>query len=176
MCNVQISTLAIRKKIGDNVKSIVILDCCGYEVKTNTKSYEYIDCFKTKKGRYFKKKLKDGRMVKREVLLLSVCPKCKHYILNYLWYAKANGRFQDWDENKIIRGKKADEIFTRRIEDYVLVDLPNPFKPKANAKQSMKLSWTYYKTVDSCSQIPRYLNETGDSGLKVVCPIKVTKI
>ena len=123
-----------------------------------------------------KKKLKDGRMIQREVLLLLVCPKCKHCILNYLWYAKANGRFQDWDENKIIRGKKADEIFSRRIEDYVLVDLPNPFKPKANAKQSMKLSWTYYKTVDSCSQIPRYLNETGDSGLKVVCPIKVTKI
>lgn len=158
------------------MKSIVILDCCGYEVKTNTKSYEYIDCFKTKKGRYFKKKLKDGRMIQREVLLLSVCPKCKHYILNYLWYAKANGRFQDWDENKIIRGKKADEIFTRRNKDYIFIDLPNPFKPKANAKQSMKLSWTYYKTVDSYSQIPRYLNETGDSGLKVVCPIKVTKI
>lgn len=158
------------------MKSIVILDCCGYEVKTNTKSYEYIDCFKTKPNHFFKKKLKDGREVKREMLLLTVCPKCKHYVLNYLWYSKATGRFQDWDEHKIIRGKKADEIFERRINDYILVDLPNPFKPKAEIKQSKKIPWTYYKTIDSYSQVPRYLNESCDSGLKVVCPIKTIKI
>lgn len=37
----------------------IILDCCSYEAKTGTKTYEYIECFKLKPGkRFFKKKIK----------------------------------------------------------------------------------------------------------------------
>lgn len=158
------------------MKAIIILDCCGYEVKTGSKTYEYIDCFKTIKGRFFKKKLSDGREIKREMLLVALCPTCRHWILKYLWYSKANGRFQDWDESKIIRGKKADEVYDRRAEDYVLVDIPNPFKPKKEGKQSKKIPWVYGKALDAYSQIPRYIDETQDAGLKIVCPIKTTKI
>lgn len=159
------------------MKSVVILDCCSYAVKTCTKSYEYIECFKLKNGsKFFKKKLSDGRLIKREILLLSVCPVCKHYVLRFLFYSKTNGRFQDWDESKIIRGKKADEIFNRRSSFYDCIDLPNPFKPELNKQSSSRNLWIYYKTVDSCSQIPRYLNESSDAGLKIVCPIKTEKI
>lgn len=159
------------------MKAVVILDCCGYEVKTGTKLYEYMDCFKTKPGRFFRKKLSDGRLIKREMMLLTVCPMCKHYILKYLWYGKKNGRFQDWDETKIVRGKKADEIFSRRCEDYILIDLPNPFKPKAEGKQSKKIPWVYYKSIENgYAQIPRYIDETQDAGLKVCLPTIVTKI
>ncbi len=159
------------------MKAIVILDCCGYQVKTNTKLYEYIECFKSKKGVFFKKKLKDGREIKKEILLLTVCPVCKHYILKFLWYSKTGGRFQDWDEEKIIRGEKADEIFKRKADDFILCDLPNPFKPKPEGKQSKKIPWVYGKTLkDGISQIPRYMDESEDAGLKVVCPVKVERI
>ncbi len=159
------------------MKSFLILDCCSYEVKTCSKSYHYIDCFKLKSGKkFFKKKLSDGREIKREVLLVGFCPNCKHWVIRFLFYAKKNGRFQDWDETKIIRGTKADEIFNRRSELYDLIDLPDPFKPKLEVKHSKKIPWVYYKPIDSHSQIPRYIDESEDAGLKVVCPIKTEKI
>lgn len=158
------------------MKQVIILDCCGYEVKTGSKLYEYIECFKAKSGAYFKKRLSDNRQVKKEIMLLTVCPKCNHYVLTFLWYAKSNCRFQDWDESKIIRGKKADEIFARRQDNYKMISLPNPFKPKIDGKQSKKIPWTYYKNLDGYSQIPRYIDETEDAGLKINCKTKVEKI
>lgn len=159
------------------MKSVLILNCCSFEIKTNSKSYEYLDCFKLKSGaKFFKKYLPDGREVKREILLVATCPHCKHWILKFLWYAKKNGRFQDFDDTKIIRGKQADEIFNRRLNLYYLSDLPNPFKPKIDGKQSKKIPWIYYKSLDGVSQIPRYIDESEDAGLKIVCPVKKTYI
>ena len=163
-------------KQGKEMKSVVILVCCSYEVKTGTKTYRYIDCFKLKSGeKFFKKKLSDGREIKKELLLVAFCPNCKHYVIRFLFYAKAGTRFQDWDETKIVRGKKADEIFTRRNELYDLISLPDPFKPQLETKHSKKIPWVYYKTVDSFSQIPRYIDESEDAGLKIVSPPKVEK-
>lgn len=161
-------------EVGEVMRAEIILDCCGYEVKTCSKSYEYIDCYKS--VNFFKKKLSDGRAIKKELLLVAVCPNCGHWILKYLWYSKLNSRFQDWDESKIIRGKKADEIFSGRTDDYILIELPDPFQPKEEVKQSNKIPWVYGKTIDAYSQIPRYLDESEDAGLKITNPIKVTKI
>lgn len=159
------------------MRSFIILDCCSYEVKTHTKLYEYIECFKTKKDEFFKKKLKDGRPVKREIVLVSVCPICKHLIIKFLWYAKQSGRFQDWDDTKIIRGKKADEIFSRKCEYLTQNPLPNPFLPPKEKSFKKTIPLVYYKPLnDGISAIPRYINEAGDAGLKVVSPIKVEKV
>jgi len=159
------------------MKSVLILDCCSYEVRTCSKTYRYIDCFKLRSGeKFFKKKLNDGREIKKELLLVGFCPNCKHWVIRFLFYAKSTGRFQDWDETKIVRGQKADEIFNRRSEFYDLIDLPDPFKPKLEGKHSKKIPWVYYKTLDSYSQIPRYIDESEDAGLKVVTPPKVEKI
>ena len=160
------------------MKGILILDCCSYEVKTGTKTYKYIDCFKLKSGeKFFKKKLSDGREIKKELLLVGYCPNCKHWVIRFLFYAKATGRFQDWDETKIIRGKKADEIFNRRNELYDLICLPDPFKPKLEGKHSKKIPWVYGKSSkDGLSQIPRYIDESEDAGLKINCPIQTEKI
>lgn len=160
------------------MKGILILDCCSYEVKTGTKTYKYIDCFKLKSGeKFFKKKLSDGREIKKELLLVGYCPNCKHWVIRFLFYAKATGRFQDWDETKIVRGKKADEIFNRRNELYDLICLPDPFKPKLEGKHSKKIPWIYGKaSKDGLSQIPRYIDESEDAGLKINCPIQTEKI
>ncbi len=157
------------------MKGFLILDCCSYEVKTGTKTYEYIDCFKLKSGeKFFKKKLQDGRPIKKELLLVAFCPNCKHYVIRFLFYSNSKLRFQDWDETKIVRGKKADEIFERRNELYDLIELPNPFKPKLEGKHSKRIPWTYYKMLpNQQAQIPRYMDESGDVGLKIPCPVRV---
>lgn len=159
------------------MKGILILDCCAYEVKTGTKTYEYIDCFKLKPNKkFFKKKLSDGQIAKRELMLVGFCPNCKHWIIRFLWYSKKTGRFQDWDETKIIRGKKADEIFDRRSDLYNLIKLPDPFQPKAEGKHSKKIPWVYGKSSkDGLFQIPRYIDESEDAGLKIACPVKTEK-
>ena len=109
-------------------------------------------------------------------MLVDICPNCKHWVICFLWYAKKNGRFQDWDEKKIIRGQKADEIFRRRSDSFEMIDIPNPFKPKLETKHSKKIPWVYYKTIDSYSQVPRYIDESEDAGLKIVTPPKTEKI
>lgn len=157
------------------VREFLILDCCNYQIKTGTKFYQNIDCYKLKsKKEHFKKKLSDLRPVKKEIMLVSVCQNCSHYIIRFLFYANANARFQDWDESYIIRGHKADEIFARRCDFYKLINLPNPFEQKV-AKRYSKHPSIYYKNVDGYSQIPRYMDESGDAGLKVACPVKVFK-
>jgi len=158
------------------MESILILDCCGYEVKTGTKTYEYVDCYKLKKGsKFFKKNLSDGREVNREIMLSAICPNCHHRIIRFLFYAKNSIRFQDWDETKIVRGKDADEIFERRYELYDMIDLPNPFKPKV-AKGYAKHPGVYYKMLpNQQAQVPRYMDESGDAGLKLYVPLKVYK-
>lgn len=160
------------------MKGFLILDCCSYEVKTGTKSYEYIDCFKLKSGeKFFKIKLSDGRPVKKELLLVGHCPNCKHWVLRFLFYANSSTSFINWDETKIIRGKNADEIFGRRCDMYDLIDIPNPFKPKAEVKHSKKIPWVYGKVLkDGISQIPRYIDETEDAGIKIVNPVKTEKL
>lgn len=159
------------------MKSVLILDCCSYEVRTCSKTYKYIDCFKLKSGeKFFKKKLSDGREVKREIMLVGICPNCKHWVVRFLFYAKKSGRFQDWDETKIVRGQKADEIFHRRCDLYDLIDLPDPFMPKLETRHSKKIPWVYYKTLDSYSQVPRYIDESEDAGLKIVSPPKVERV
>ena len=122
-----------------------VLECCSIKVSTGNETRRYIDCFKTKtikekqadgsvvtKKNFFKRKFEDGREIKKEILLLALCPNCKHYILKYLWYAKASDRFYDWAESKVIKGKKADEIFNRRADDYEFYDIPDP---EANKKR-----------------------------------------
>ena len=157
------------------MRDFAILDCCNSEIKTGTKNYLYIDCYKLKsKQSLFKKKLADGRSVKKEIMLVSVCHNCRHYIIRFLFYAKSGARFQDWDESKIVRGQDADDIFEQRNQMYNLIDLPNPFVPKV-AKRYSKHPSVYYRDVDGYSQIPRYMDESGDAGLKVSCPLKVYK-
>ena len=171
--NKDTQTFETREK-GKTMRAELIFGCCGYKVMTCSKTYEYIDCFRLKRGaKFFKKYLPDGREVKKEILLVAFCPQCKHWILKFLWYANRSSRFQDWDFEKVIRGRQADDIFNRRQEFYNLIDIPNPFKPKKEGKHAKKIPWIYYKTLDSYSQIPRYLDESGDVGLKKVNKVKV---
>lgn len=157
------------------MKGVVIIDCCGYEIKLPSKLFNYLDCFKLRSGeKFFQRHLPDGREVKKEIMLVGICPHCKHYILRLLFYANKTSRFQDWDDTRLIRGAKADEIFAQRSELYDLIVLPNPFRLKPDCKHSRKIPWVYYKMLpNEQAQIPRYMDESGDAGLKILCPLKV---
>lgn len=151
-----------------------LLKCCGVElVLQNVGHHHFIDCFKSKK--FFKKKLSDGREVKKEFVLVTYCPQCKHYILKFLWYAKNSTGFWNFSESKDIRGKKADEIFNRYMDDYILFDIPNPHTGETYLKQSKKIPWVYFKTISSTEQVPRYMDETQNAGRSVYSPIKIIK-
>ena len=148
--------------------------CCGVElVLQNIEHHHFIDCYKSKK--FFKKKLSDGREIKKEFLLVAYCSQCGHYILKYLWYAKRGTGFWNFDEQKDIRGKKADEIFARRMNDYETTKIPNPYANEKIIKQSKKIPWIYYKAISDTEQVPRYMDETQNAGRSVYSPLKVYK-
>jgi len=153
-----------------------LLKCCGVElVLQNIEHHNFIECFKSSK--FFRKKMTDGREIKKEIVLVTFCPQCKHYILKYLWYAKRTTDFWEFDEQHDIRGKKADEIFNRRSVDYMSSTIPNPYSDYNFTKQSKKIPWVYYKSVDKgMSQQPMYLDDTAKAGRKIYSPPKITKI
>lgn len=116
---------------------------------------------------FLKKKLSDGREVKKEIVLLTLCPNCKHYVIKFLWYAKKGTRFHDWNETKDLKGKKADEVFSRYCDFYDFYDIPDPHKGEPKIKHSKKIPWIYGKVISDTEQIPRYIDESDNAGRKI---------
>ena len=148
-----------------------VLECCGIKTVVGTNSESYLDCFKNNSGKWFKKSLSDGREIQKEILLVTFCRQCGHYVLKYLWYSSRNSSFHNYDEFKDIRGKQADEIFTRRIDDFIAIDLPDDNQTSWQ-KQSKKVPWIYFKALNGTTCVPRYIDETENAGHKIYSPIK----
>ncbi|MBQ9149851.1 hypothetical protein IJX73_02860 [bacterium] len=152
----------------------VILECCG-TIYSTSKNELCFDCFKS--NNFFKKYTSDKREIKKEIALVCICNNCKHYILKFLWYTKKTSNFFDYDEEKLFKGKKADEILKERIEFYLPYSIP---KPKKNdfklGKQSKKLPWIYGKALDGETQVPRYDNESGNAGRKIYSKVTIRKL
>lgn len=147
-----------------------VLECCAIKVSTGDETYRYIDRFKSK--RFFKKKLSDGRKIKKEIVLVALCLHCKHYILKYLWYTKTTAGFHDWSESQIKRGKRADGIFKRYNADFTLQSLSNPCEGEKQIKHSKNIPLIYFKAASGDEQLPRYVDESDDAGRKFYNPAK----
>lgn len=166
-----------------------VLECCGNKITTGSSNFKQLDCFISKKveqtlpngskvfkEKFFKKNLKDGRPIKKEIILVAVCPNCKHYILKILWYANKKTNFHDWAECKDIKGNKADEIFLRRADYYEFYDIPDPAKDLPNIKHSKKIPWVYYKATGKETQVPRYIDESDNAGRQIYSKLKLENI
>jgi len=148
-----------------------LLSCCGVKlVLQNLEHHHFIDCFQSKK--FFKKKLSDGREIKKEIVLAAYCHNCKHYIIKFLWYARQKTDFWNFSESKDIRGKLADDVFNRYMDEWDLIDIPNPYKDEKIIKHSKKIPWTYYKAISQTTQVPRYMDESANAGRTIYSPVK----
>lgn len=153
------------------------IGCCGV-IKSTADENCSIDCYKSnpKTGKFFKKFTSEGQEIKKEILLVTYCINCKHYVLKFLWYLKNSAGFFDYAEAKIIRGKEADRIFQERIDGLSFYPLPKEKKTAGNfLKQSKKIPWTYYKSLNGETQIKRYIDESGNAGKKIYAPVKMVK-
>lgn len=147
------------------------LKCCGEGlILQNLEQHHFMDCYSSNK--FFKKKLSDGRAIKKEYVIVTFCRKCGHYILKFLWYAKKNSDFWNFSESKDIRGKLADDVFERYMDEWELSDIPNPYLiDKKKIKHSKTIPWTYYKATSQTTAVPRYIDETGNAGRTIYSPI-----
>lgn len=126
------------------MRAEIKLDCCGFNIKTSSSECNFIDCYLLKQGeKPFKKKLADKRTIKKELLFVAYCPRCGHWILKFCWYASKDARPEQWDETKIVRGKKGDEIFDKRMDMYILKNIPRVFLPKIIKTSQVPYGWTY---------------------------------
>lgn len=150
------------------------MECCGRVVSTGNKTY--VNIIKYKSKNFFKKKTSKKLDIKKEIVLFTYCQNCNHAVIKFLWYVNARDRFDAYVESKIIKGKKADKICEEYRRFWVYQKLPEPILNFKYGKQSKKLSWVYGKTNnDGLSQVPRYLDETGNAGHKIACPVKFIK-
>lgn len=148
------------------------LECCGHKISTGNHSWIYLDCFKTGSGKpFFKKRLSDGRDIKKEIILATLCPNCNHRILMFLWYDKKNESFHNWTECKMLKGGKADEVFERRSVTWDMISVPDPFKGDKDIKHSKKIPWKYGKATDGDHYVERYIDETGNASKKIYSKI-----
>ncbi len=146
------------------------LECCGV-FKNTADDKSSIDCYKS--SRFFKKFTSKGQEIKKEILLVSYCMNCKHYVLKFLWYLQEKSGFFDYVESKIIRGKNADTVFLKMVNDLIFHSLPKLKNGKIDfLKQSKKIPWTYYKSLNGETQIRRYIDESGNAGKKIYSPAK----
>lgn len=163
-----------------------ILECCGHKTSTGNHTWIYLDCFQTKKTKqtdkdgnviykypFFKRRLSDGRDIKKEIILAGLCPNCKHRILKFLWYDKKNESFHNWTECKDIKGVQADEIFFRRSPDWRMIEIPDPYKNEKNIKHSKKIPWKYGKAVDADHYVERYMDETANASKKIYSKLEI---
>ena len=126
------------------MKAEVILDCCSYEFKTCSSNFNFMDCYLLKAGeKPFKKYFKNRKVIKKEILFVALCPRCGHWILKFLWYDSPKANEADYIETKTIRGKKADEIFNRRMDSYSMINVPKVFKPIVIRTSEIPFGWTY---------------------------------
>lgn len=163
------------------------LECCGHKISTGNQTWIYFDCFKTKKVKqvnqdgtvefkepYFKRRLSDGRDIKKEIILAGLCPNCGHRIIKFLWYDKKNESFHNWTECKDLKGAKADEVFERRSVNWIMIDVPDPFRGDKVIKQSKKIPWKYGKAVDAEHYVERYIDETGNASRKIYSKLSLS--
>lgn len=156
------------------------LECCGNKISTGNQTWIYFDCFKTKKVKqvsqdgtvtykepFFKRRLSDGRDIKKEIILAGLCPNCHHRIIKFLWYDKKNESFHNWTECKELKGAKADEVFKRRSVNWDMIEVPDPFRGDKIIKQSKKIPWKYGKAVDADHYVERYIDETENASRKI---------
>lgn len=170
-CLLVASTFCTGLKVEGLMKEF--LECCSIFVNT-VDNRSGIDCYKS--NRFFKKFTGKNQEIKKEILLVSYCMNCGHYILKFLWYTNKNSTFFDYAESKLIKGKEADKIFAERANDLSLYPLPkNKQKKPSFLKQSKKIPWTYYKSLDGQSQIRRYIDESGNAGKKIRTPVNILK-
>lgn len=149
------------------------LNCCNTIYSTANESYRKIDRFKN--ANISDLKLKNGQIVKKEIILMSVCPVCRHYILKVLRYSSKSANFYNYDECLMYRGKSADNYWIKNCDNYVGYPLASPFtKFDYNAKQSRSIPFIFGKTLKcGTKQVPRYIDEYSDAGEIINSPLKI---
>lgn len=123
-------------------------------------------------------KLRNGKNVIKEIILMSICPVCKHYILKILRYSSKSANFYNYDECITYRGKSADNYWIKNCDDYIEYPLKSPFtKFDYNAKHSNSMPFVFGKSLKcGTKQIPRYIDESSDAGELINCPVKIYQI
>lgn len=152
------------------------IDCCNNVFSTANESYKKIERFKNTNIAGLT--MKNGRKVRKEIILMCVCPVCKHYILKILRYSSASANFYNYDESITKKGKTADRYWIKNCDDYVEYRLQSPYKKSDyNTKQSKTIPFVFGKVLKGgTKQIPRYLDESSDAGELINIPMKIYKI
>lgn len=120
-----------------------------------------IDCCNgSRKAKVFV--LNPEKNLQKVLLKTAVCSKCKRFVV-VLEKTDFNG--------KVKRVKKTGIDAVIMYEKYKWNILYEIMLVKTSAP---KLAWTYYKTVNATTQIRRYMDESGNAGAKIVCPLKVS--
>ncbi len=105
--------------------------------------------------------LAESRRYKSAYLKIARCSKCRRLVA-IIEKIDFNNK-----KTKICRyGVDALLLYNRNLHNIV-------YEVVQVSKQSPKVAWTYYKTVNSETLVRRYMDESGNAGEKIFSPCKV---
>jgi len=117
-------------------------------------------CNGTRKAKVFK--LNAGKNFKEAFLKTAVCSKCKKFVV-VLEKTDFNGKI------KRIKKTGVDAVVFYEKYKWEIIFEVIAVKPSAP-----KVAWTYYKAINATTQVRRYMDESGNAGAKIHCPLKVS--
>lgn len=98
---------------------------------------------------------------KNVYLKITRCPKCRKLIV-LIEKVDFNGK-----KTTIRRqGEEAYSLYERNLYNII-------YEINLISKQSSKVSWTYYKTINSETLVGRYMDESGNAGERIYSPVKI---
>lgn len=142
------------------------LSCCGNFYISNGDDFYKISRYKTDIKNRIKSFFK-GQKVKSETIYVAVCEHCGHYIV------KLTRKTLKSVETENFRGKQADEFFYSNYSKFIEVPLESPF---ADIRHSKTIPFIYGKTINSQTQQPYYIDESGNAGNQIQSKILIKKI
>lgn len=134
---------------------MVRLNCCGIFYYSNGDKFEKISRYVTEPKNHIKNYV-NGAKVLSETIYVAVCYNCGHYIVTVLRHV--NGFKLD---KEFYHGKAADEYFYSHYDKFIEKPLPYPY---ADVKHAKTIPFIYGKTTGAETQMPRYIDESGNAG------------
>lgn len=136
----------------------MILSCCGEIYNTVGETFYKIDRYKAAE------RIFDDKKTIEEIIYVALCPNCGHLIVKYRQRIKNKAGRKKLGETFCFRGKEADKFFYNNYNKFVEYPLASPFTMEKHGKT---IPFIYGKTIDSQTQQPFYIDESGKAGEEI---------
>lgn len=134
--------------------------CCGTSKSTTADDYYKIDRYVIKP--VLKKQTDSGLKVAKETVYITMCDNCDSLVVEIHRHAINNFGKKKLAEKEVLRGKRALEYYNATVQNRIYTPLESPYEKPI--KSSKTIPFVYGKALDTTTQQPWYIDDSGSCG------------